>query len=91
MDAYSNAYPAAAACMPGAADQCQQQPAGIGTCNCDAPVENASQLNAIAAQLRAQGCIPTRTVECPCAYLGPVTCMPADGGGGLCEAAPLRN
>jgi len=87
---YDNAYPAALACTPGAANQCQQNAPGL-TCNCSAPVEDATQLEAIAAQLRAQGCIPAQAAACPCVAPGPVTCMPADGGGGICQDAPLRN
>jgi len=89
MGAYDNAYPAALACTPGAANQCQQNAPGL-TCNCSAPVEDATQLDAIAAELRAQGCVPAQAAACPCAAPGPVTCMPVDGGGGTCTNAPLR-
>jgi hypothetical protein len=89
MDAYDNAYPAALACTPGAPNQCQQNAPGL-TCNCSAPVEDATQLDAIAVQLRAQGCVPAQAAACPCAAPGPVTCMPVDGGGGACTNAPLR-
>ena len=86
MDDYSNAYPAAVACTLGAANQCQQQSPPL-TCSCTATVQDATQLDAIAAQLRAKGCIPAQAAACPCAYLGPATCLPVDGGGGACQAA----
>lgn len=91
MDAYDNAYPAALACTPGAANQCQQQSPPL-TCSCTSTVQDATQLNAIAVQLHAQGCIPAQALACPCAAQpGPITCLPADAVGGVCAAAPLRN
>jgi hypothetical protein len=56
------------------------------TCSCDAPGEDATQLNVIAAQLRAQGCVPKQADECPRPYLGNPSCVTADGGGGICQA-----
>ncbi len=89
MDAYSTAYTAALVCTPGAANQCQQPAPGL-TCSCSSDVQDATELDAIAVQLRAKGCIPEQAVACPCVLLGPVSCMPADGGGGMCAAGPLQ-
>ena len=91
MDSFGNAYTAALACTPGAANQCQQPAPAIGGCNCDAPVEDATQLDAIAVQLRALGCIPNQAAECPCPFLGNPTCVTADAGGGMCQAVFPRN
>jgi len=90
MDTFSSAYTAALICTPGADNQCQQQAPGL-TCNCDAPVQDATQLNAIAVELRAQGCVPKQAAECPCAASGPAACAPADGGGGVCQTTLPHN
>jgi|tagenome__1003787_1003787.scaffolds.fasta_scaffold20930510_2 hypothetical protein len=84
-DEYTAAYTTALACTPGIAEQCQQQAPAL-SCDCSAPVEDASTLNVIAAELRAQGCIPSHPYACPCAaFPGPVVCVAADGGGGTCS------
>jgi hypothetical protein len=88
MDAYTAALPAALACDPGAANQCQQQAMSASSCSCEATVQDATELNAIVTELRAQGCIPTSTVACPCVAPLPLTCIATDGGGGICSAAP---
>jgi hypothetical protein len=87
MDGYSSALASALVCTPGATNQCQQEPMAVHCCQ--GQVEDATTINAIAAQLHAQGCIPNQVAECPCAYLGPIACEPADGGGGVCEASGL--
>lgn len=89
-DEYSNAYPAALACVPGAANQCQQQAKSASNCNCQGAVEDATVLDAIVAQLTTQGCIPQNQPACPCAYLGPVSCVANDGGGGTCTYSGLH-
>jgi hypothetical protein len=87
MDAYATAYTAALVCTPGAANQCQQ-PTPALTCDCGGTVQDATEIDAIAAQLRAKGCIPAQAAACPCAFLGPISCQPADGGGGVCAQTP---
>jgi hypothetical protein len=58
---------------------------------CQGPVQDATAVDAIAAQLHAQACISNQVPECPCALPGPVVCMPADGGGGICEMSLTLN
>ena len=89
-DEYSQAYPAALACDPGAANQCQEQAKSASSCNCDNTVEDATQLDAIVDRMTALGCIPQNAPSCPCAYLGPATCVASDGGGGTCAYSTLR-
>jgi hypothetical protein len=86
-DEYTNAYPAALACVPGAANQCQQQAKSASNCDCNGTVQDATQLDAIVAQMTALGCIPQKGPACPCAYLGPVSCVADDAGGGTCTAS----
>ena len=88
MDEYTNAFPAALACNPGATNQCQQQAMSASGCGCEARVQDATQLNAIVARLRAQGCIPAQIVACPCIAPLPLTCVANDGGGGTCTSQP---
>ena len=84
-NAYSNAYPAALACVPGAANQCQQFVKSGPNCDCEGAVEDPTELDAIRAQMIAQGCVPQKASACPpCAYLGPPSCVANDGGGGTC-------
>ena len=85
-DEYSKAYPAALACVPGAANQCQQQAKSDSNCDCNGAVEDATHLDAIVDQMAALGCVP-KGPACPCAYLGPVSCVANDGGGGTCTAS----
>lgn len=90
VDEYSNVYPAALACTPGASNQCQQQAMSASGCSCESMVQDATQLNAIVAQLRAKGCISATLVACPCAAPFPLTCVANDGGaGGTCTTQPL--
>jgi hypothetical protein len=84
-DDYSKALPAALVCDPSAANQCQQHAMSASSCSCETTVQDATQLNAIVVQLRAQGCIPATLVACPCAAPLPLTCV-ASGGGGTCTA-----
>jgi hypothetical protein len=84
-DEYAQAYPAALACVPGAANQCQQFAKSISGCDCEGAVEDATRVNAIVDQLTALGCISKTGPECPCAYLGPPSCVATDGGGGTCS------
>jgi hypothetical protein len=84
-DEYSTAYPAALACAPGAANQCQQFVKSGPICDCEGAVEDPTELDAIRARMIAQGCVPQSASVCPpCAYLGPVSCVANDGGGGTC-------
>jgi hypothetical protein len=85
---YENAYPAALACDPGAANQCQQWPMSNSACNCARPVQDPTQLNAIAMRLHAQGCIPSRGYQCPCPVPVPLTCVATDAAGGTCAYQP---
>lgn len=86
-DEYANAYTAALACTPGAADQCQQQAPPL-SCDCAAVVQDATQLDVLATELRARGCVPAHPYACPCvAEPGPIACVPSDGGGGTCTFA----
>ena len=85
-DDYQNAMPAALACDPSAASQCQQHAMSASSCSCETTVQDATQLNAIVAQMRAKGCIPANTVACPCAAPLPLTCVAGSGGGGTCTA-----
>jgi hypothetical protein len=85
-DEYANAYPAALACLPGAANQCQQQAKSDSNCDCNGAVEDATQLDAIVDRMTALGCIP-KGPACPCAYLGPVSCLANDAGSGTCTAS----
>jgi hypothetical protein len=84
-DQYSNAYPAALACDPGAANQCQQFVKSGPNCDCEGAVQDPTALDAIRAQMIAQGCVPQNASVCPpCAPLGPASCVANDGGAGTC-------
>jgi len=85
---WSNALPAALACDPGAANQCQTYAMSAGNCSCGTTVQDATQLDAIVARMRAQGCIPAQQVACPCAAPFPLACVANDGGGGTCTPQP---
>lgn len=82
MDAYTNALPAALACDPGAADQCQQLASTDSLCSCGRLVQDASELDAIVTQMVTEGCI--HQAACPCPIVPLVTCLPTDGGRGAC-------
>jgi hypothetical protein len=81
-DAYTNALPAALACDPGAANQCQQLASTDSQCSCGQLVQNASELDRIVNQMVAEGCI--HQTACPCPIVPLVTCLPGDGGSGTC-------
>jgi hypothetical protein len=84
-DEYSAAYPAALACVPGAANQCQQFVKSGPSCDCEGAVEDPTELDALRARMIAQGCVSQNASVCPpCAYLGPPSCVATDGGGGTC-------
>jgi hypothetical protein len=53
---YATAFTVAAACTPGAADQCRQPVTRTLTCGCPAFVNDASGLEPIRARWRASGC-----------------------------------
>ncbi|HEY6475961.1 MAG TPA: hypothetical protein VI456_05220 [Polyangia bacterium] len=89
LDDYTNALPAALVCDPTAPNQCQQSAMSDGECSCGTGVQDPTQLNAIAAQLRASGCIPAHTVACPCALPPPLACVANDGGAGTCTPQPF--
>ena len=86
LDAYTNAFPAALDCDPGAANQCQQHALSASGCSCESMVQDATQLNAIVLQMRLQGCIPNTNVACPCAAPLPLACVGSAGGSGTCTA-----
>jgi hypothetical protein len=89
---YAAALPAAKSCAVGVSGQCQQlvsdalaiSPCQIG---CDMIyVNDASTLNTIEATWNQAGC--NLDVACPaiaCAAPTMGTCVPADGGGGICK------
>ncbi len=91
---YSAALPAAEACSPGAANQCQQLvPIALSICTaCQHYVTDATTLNAIRAQWTNQGCNQaTGTIVCPLAAvlcINPGTagdCVGTDGSAnGIC-------
>ena len=89
---YSAAFPAAEACTPGAANQCQQLvPITLGICTgCEHYVTDATTLNAIHTQWTNQGCnLTTALIVCPAiACVNPGTagaCVGTDGSpNGIC-------
>jgi hypothetical protein len=83
-DDYTQALPSALLCDPAAANQCQQQAMSPGSCSCGTTVQDPTQLNAIVAQLRQQGCIPAQQLACPCAAPQQLTCVSNGGSSGSC-------
>lgn len=89
---YSAALPAAEACTPGAANQCQQLvPLSLGICaGCEHYVTDATTLNALRTQWTNQGCnLTTALIVCPAvACISPGTagdCVAVDGSAnGVC-------
>jgi hypothetical protein len=89
---YSAALPAAEACTPGAANQCQQLvPLSLSICTgCEHYVTDATSLNAIRTQWTNQGCnLTTALTVCPAiACINPGTagdCVAGDGSAnGVC-------
>jgi hypothetical protein len=73
MAAYDLAVGSATTCVVGAANQCQQLTLARNCTNCYRGVQDATMLDALWAQLRAQGCI--QPVVCPCVGSGPGTCV----------------
>jgi hypothetical protein len=89
---YSAALPAAEACTPGAANQCQQLvPLSLSICTgCEHYVTDATTLNALRTQWTNQGCnLTTALIVCPAiACINPGTagdCVAVDGSAnGVC-------
>jgi len=89
---YSAALPAAEACTPGAANQCQQLvPLSLSICTgCEHYVTDATTLNALRTQWTNQGCnLTTALIVCPAiACISPGTagdCVAVDGSAnGVC-------
>ena len=89
---YSAAVPAAEACTPGAANQCQQLvPLSLSICTgCQHYVTDATTLNALRTQWTNQGCnLTTALIVCPAiACINPGTagdCIAVDGSAnGVC-------
>jgi hypothetical protein len=78
MDDYTRALVPAIACVPGAADQCQQLTLSLDCTDCYRGVEDATTVDALRAQLLGQGCITP--VVCPCIGSGAGTCAATDAG-----------
>jgi hypothetical protein len=89
MDQYASAFPTASACVPGAADQCQQNAPLVECPNCGVRVQDPSTLEAIVTQLVSQGCVQADSCACP-SGTPVITCIPTGGGAGTC-ATPLTN
>jgi hypothetical protein len=87
-DEYTQELPTALLCDPTAANQCQQQAMSPGSCSCGTTVQDPTQLNAIVAQLRLQGCIPAQQLACPCAAPQQLTCVSNGGSSGSCIVQP---
>jgi hypothetical protein len=94
---YAAAFPAAEACTPGAANQCQTLMPTSLACGCSHYVNDATKLKAIQQQWTDQGC-NNSTIVCPLiACIAPGTagdCVAVDGAapGGVCGsglATPL--
>jgi hypothetical protein len=83
MTDYMRAEGPAVACTPGAANQCQQTTLPLNCTGCYQSVQDATTLDALRAQMLAQGCI--HPVACPCISSGN-NCTATDGGSasGVC-------
>jgi hypothetical protein len=90
MTQYSNAFPAALDCTPGASNQCMQQ-ALSPTCtsSCYTIVNNATAVNALRDELVGQGC--THPAPCPCALPTSSACVATDAGSAMGKCMPVTN
>lgn len=88
MDAYTLALGPAFACTPGAPTQCQAQSLVLDCVDCPFAVEDPTTLDALRAQMLAQGCI--HPGNCLCIVASSYVCIAADGGSasGTCGPAP---
>jgi hypothetical protein len=91
MDAYTLALGPASTCTPAAPSQCQAQSLTLNCVDCPFAVEDPTTLDALRAQMLAQGCI--HPGNCLCIIAGPDVCVAADGGSasGTCGSAPPTN
>jgi hypothetical protein len=83
MNQYTVAYAQANVCDPTATNQCQQPvegPSCLG--NCGALVQDPTAADAIVTKMINLGC--AHPLACPCAVPQTYSCVPADGGGGIC-------
>lgn len=83
MNDYTRAEGPAAACAVGAANQCQQRTLSLDCTSCYWSVQDATTLDALRAQMLAQGCIQPGNCSC---VTGGDSCVATDGGStsGVC-------
>jgi hypothetical protein len=80
MDDYTRALVPAFVCTVGAPDQCQQRSLALSCTGCYLLAQTTTTLDALRAQMLAQGCISPG--DCPCISPGDPVCVPVDGGPG---------